>query len=411
MIIDEACQALEVACWIPILKAIEARGWCWPRSFAVATYGQVDRAAPRGGKSKPKHAAKREANGAGQPGDQSKEKDFAADAVHTSSNPNDVQDDEETNDAEATTPPSPRSSPPSPSPTPPRPASVHHDRSKRPTSRANSPLRTRHQIAPLDQYRMKHLHHVLPQRRAVRGQALGAHLLCRHPSRTPRPHLPPSIGSEDDDELLAPVVLYDTSGCEFYETTPTPEEGMLLADSKSNVHEWAGRAASRRALSRRVGAGQVTILTPYSAQVALLHSTIRSHRFPTPPDERTPSMRKRSSWDDRLDAGQGEGYRHHQLGEEQRGGSGGVFGAEEEVECGDHQAKRQLWWWAMRRLWARKICRMTFCLTTWRGWRRTRSCIPLSLHFENHHVFVAVWSLHSGQPVTPSCHILEPGAI
>ncbi|CDS00056.1 hypothetical protein, partial [Sporisorium scitamineum] len=117
---------------------------------------------------------------------------------------------------------------------------------------------------------------------------LSAHTSCADIRLTDLPNLSlhsssPNAQSEEEQELLAPVVFYDTSGCEYYETTPSPDEHVLLADSKSNVHEVDLVIKHLEQLfARGVQASQVTILTPYSAQVALLHSTVRSHRFIAP---------------------------------------------------------------------------------------------------------------------------------
>ncbi len=172
------------------------------------------------------------------------------------------------------------------------------------------------------------------------------------------------VGDEETEtELLAPVVFYDTAGCEFYEASPSPEEGILLADSKSNIHEVEIVTRHLQDLfDRGLQASQVTILTPYSAQVALLHSTIRSHRF-TAPQDATRSTQTKSNWEPstacKVERKMSSSSRSYAANEEKQVG---FLAQKKRLNVAMTRAKRQLGWWGMQRqLQGRRICLMISC--------------------------------------------------
>ncbi|SPO21756.1 related to HCS1 - DNA helicase A [Ustilago trichophora] len=243
VIVDEACQALEVACWIPILKAREGA-----RLVLAGDHLQLPPTV-KSTKTKSRRSAKKKDGAKDKSNGKAKEmsKDPATDTALTEPS-EDTKSDAEEDEADTL------------------------------ASKFSSTSITTH--APPTRLRP-------PQtlERTLFSRLLGLY--------------GPSIKSllsiqyrmnENEEEVLGAIVMYDTSGCEFYETTPSPEEGVLLADSKSNVHEVELVVKHLEELFKRgVQAGQVTILTPYSAQVALLHSVIRSHKFAGSPNPNSTS--------------------------------------------------------------------------------------------------------------------------
>ncbi|SJX61201.1 related to HCS1-DNA helicase A [Sporisorium reilianum f. sp. reilianum] len=277
VIIDEACQALEVACWIPILKAREGG-----RLVLAGDHLQLPPtvkstvSAPRKVRSKRKDGGKDKSST-----EEVKSKDVSAAEPKADDNDGDEDSGEaEADDTELAstfTSLSVENAPPT---------RLRLPRSLETTlfSRALGMYGPRIKSLLSIQYRMNTDIMAFPNTELYEDK-LCAHASCADIRLADLANLSSrSSGGEDEQELLAPVVFYDTSGCEFYEASPSPEEGVLLADSKSNVHEVELVVKHLEELfARGVHASQVTILTPYSAQVALLHSTVRSHRFTAPP--------------------------------------------------------------------------------------------------------------------------------
>lgn len=90
---------------------------------------------------------------------------------------------------------------------------------------------------------------------------------------------------EDTDDTAEPLVLWDTQGGDFPEKTEDDELGAkgkssLLAESKVNEHE---AAITRLHVSRLVDAGvkpaDIAVVTPYNGQLALLAQSLRE-QFP-----------------------------------------------------------------------------------------------------------------------------------
>ncbi|KAJ9477614.1 DNA polymerase alpha-associated DNA helicase A [Pseudozyma hubeiensis] len=279
VIIDEACQALEVACWIPILKAREGA-----RLVLAGDHLQLPPTVKSTLTASRKKSSKQKSSGKDKAGDV-RGKDFANHDSQPAAKTDGVDVDEEadpdiddTQIAEKFSDVSLESAPPT---------RLRLPRSLETTlfSRALGMYGAGIKSLLSIQYRMNNEIMSFPNTELYESK-LSAHTSCADIRLADLPNLSlkSSPTDEDEQELLAPVVFYDTSGCEFHETSPSPEEGILLADSKSNVHEVELVVKHLESLFLRgILASQVTILTPYSAQVALLHSTIRSHRFSGPP--------------------------------------------------------------------------------------------------------------------------------
>lgn len=292
IIIDEACQALEVACWIPILKAREGAKLVLAgdhlqlpptvKSTVIAPRKTIRKRKDAGSKDNSSTATKSSITDV-------KSKDFSAAAPQTEAEVKAEGDDgdEGSGDAEADEAELAEKFA-SVSLQTNMPTRLRLPRSLETTlfSRALGMYGPGIKSLLSIQYRMNTDIMAFPNTELYEGK-LSAHTSCADIRLSDLPnlslHSSATAADEDEQELLAPVVFYDTSGCEFYETTPSPEETVLLADSKSNPHEVELVVKHLEDLfARGVHASQVTVLAPYSAQVALLHSTIRSHRFIAP---------------------------------------------------------------------------------------------------------------------------------
>ena len=92
----------------------------------------------------------------------------------------------------------------------------------------------------------------------------------------------------DTDDTREPLIFYDTQGGDFPETTAdataadgtTPSPRSLLTDSKSNAMEAALAAHHVTALiTAGVRESDIAVITPYNAQLSLL-STLLHHKYP-----------------------------------------------------------------------------------------------------------------------------------
>ncbi|KAL0062562.1 hypothetical protein AAF712_010601 [Marasmius tenuissimus] len=81
--------------------------------------------------------------------------------------------------------------------------------------------------------------------------------------------------TDDIEDLETPVVFYDTAGQEFYDVEEQGEGGFgggsrYNENEASVVKQWVTRL-----LESGIGPGQITVITPYQAQVTLLTSLLR----------------------------------------------------------------------------------------------------------------------------------------
>ncbi|KAK1222273.1 hypothetical protein PQX77_014906 [Marasmius sp. AFHP31] len=81
--------------------------------------------------------------------------------------------------------------------------------------------------------------------------------------------------TDDIEDLEAPVVFYDTAGQEFYDVEEQGEGGFgggsrYNENEASVVKQWVTRL-----LESGIGPDQITVITPYQAQVTLLTSLLR----------------------------------------------------------------------------------------------------------------------------------------
>ncbi|KAL1715840.1 P-loop containing nucleoside triphosphate hydrolase protein [Schizophyllum commune] len=79
-------------------------------------------------------------------------------------------------------------------------------------------------------------------------------------------------GEDEDDPLALPVVLFDTAGCEYYERLEGDnDEGSRCNENEATiVKDWVGELTKAGVLP-----SQIAVITPYQAQVGLLTSLLR----------------------------------------------------------------------------------------------------------------------------------------
>lgn len=105
---------------------------------------------------------------------------------------------------------------------------------------------------------------VMYNSRLITHASVAAHLLRDLPNITT---------TSDDDILEIPVVFFDTAGCEYFEKLEGEgDEGSRCNENEATiVHNWV-----ESLVAAGVTLSQIGILTPYQAQVALLSSRLRS---------------------------------------------------------------------------------------------------------------------------------------
>ncbi|CAK5278321.1 unnamed protein product [Mycena citricolor] len=79
-------------------------------------------------------------------------------------------------------------------------------------------------------------------------------------------------GVDGDEELAAPVVLFDTAGCEYFERSEgDSDEGSRCNENEATVvKNWVDKLTSCGLLP-----SQIAVISPYQAQVTLLSSILR----------------------------------------------------------------------------------------------------------------------------------------
>ena len=125
------------------------------------------------------------------------------------------------------------------------------------------------------QYRMHSLINAFPSRE------LYSDLLVSAPSVASRLLTNLSYSVSDTDDTREPLIFYDTQGGDFPEAVPHAADaegrkGILMQDSKSNPSEAAlATRHVRSLLAAGVEEEDVAVITPYNAQVSLLASLLK----------------------------------------------------------------------------------------------------------------------------------------
>jgi len=92
-------------------------------------------------------------------------------------------------------------------------------------------------------------------------------------------HLPGITATSEDlqDILEAPITFFDTAGCEYFERVEgDDDEGSRCNENEATiVHKWVATLVAAGITSSQIG-----IITPYQAQVVLLTSLLRSSYGP-----------------------------------------------------------------------------------------------------------------------------------
>ncbi|KAI0050286.1 P-loop containing nucleoside triphosphate hydrolase protein [Auriscalpium vulgare] len=275
VIIDEATQALEAVCWIPILKANKLILAGDPKQLPP-TILSLDKSRQKKGLEKAK-GAKATIPTPKSPSSSKKAPD---------SEPPDSSDSED-GDEELEDVPLP------PEPTAGGPAASKNNRDpkvgapKRPRElqglKPPSTLETTMferlekmygpQIKRMltVQYRMHKQIAEFPSKvmyasRLTAHSSVASHLLRDLPNSS-------AVSEEDEKEILGtPVVFFDTAGCEYYERLDGDgDEGSRCNENEATVvKNWVEQLTSAG-----VSASQIAVITPYQAQVTLLTSLLR----------------------------------------------------------------------------------------------------------------------------------------
>ncbi|KAI0807382.1 P-loop containing nucleoside triphosphate hydrolase protein [Fomes fomentarius] len=276
VIIDEATQALEAVCWIPIFKAQKLILAGDPMQLPPTIISVDGKAKKEKVKSTPSQASSTKKAGAGKSA-QSKasEKPPAKEESDEESNNEEHSEssDNEDNSGLTLDPDKPLKSPPKD----PRKAST------KPVLRPPRSLETtlferlEKMYGPgikrmlTVQYRMHAQIAAFPSKVMYHSKlnnhsSVEAHLLRDLPNA--------KADSEDDEKeiLGTPVVFYDTAGCEYFERL----EGDGDEGSRCNENE---ASVVKMWVEQLTGAGvlpsQIAVITPYQAQVTLLTSLLR----------------------------------------------------------------------------------------------------------------------------------------
>lgn len=123
------------------------------------------------------------------------------------------------------------------------------------------------------QYRMHAQIASFPSKVMYRGKLTSHESVASHLLKD-LPNVKAESPEEETEVLGTPVVFYDTAGCEYFERTQ--DEGEGDEGSKCNENEvsvvkgWVDRLISAGVLS-----SQIAVITPYQAQVSLLSNVIR----------------------------------------------------------------------------------------------------------------------------------------
>ncbi|KAI1795876.1 P-loop containing nucleoside triphosphate hydrolase protein [Ganoderma leucocontextum] len=272
VIIDEATQALEAVCWIPIFKArkliLAGDPMQLPPTIISTDKGKGAKKTPSSATAQPSVKA-----GTKKSGSAETERPKASE-IEAESGDEDAHSDEDEGDPDLTADSEERLKS-----KPRNPRKTGSNAVLRPPHTLETTLfeRLEKMYGPgikrmlTVQYRM-HAHiasfpsKVMYHSRLKSHSSVEAHLLRDLPNT--------GADSEDDDKeiLGTPVVFYDTAGCEYFERLEGDgDEGSRCNENEASVVKmWVDQLA---------GAGvfpsQIAVITPYQAQVTLLTSTLR----------------------------------------------------------------------------------------------------------------------------------------
>ncbi|KAJ3536793.1 hypothetical protein NM688_g6788 [Phlebia brevispora] len=280
LIIDEATQALEAVCWIPVFKAKKLILAGDPKQLPP-TILSADKHEKKSSSSvkqpKPAQKAKKEAKGMtkkeeAKPAEEPSED---VDAVGSDSSESSSDEDEEEEEVEA-----PKKSA--------KPPSKPNSKTKKQVTRTLRPPRSlettlfdrMERLYGPDIKRMLNVQYrmhaqiasfpckVMYQSKLTSHESVATHLMQDLPNAQ-------AESEEDEKELLGtPVVFYDTAGCEYFERVEDDASG----DEGSRCNENEAMVV-KRCIDQLAGVGvlpsQIAIITPYQAQVSLLTTLLR----------------------------------------------------------------------------------------------------------------------------------------
>ncbi|KAG8845639.1 hypothetical protein FRB96_002307 [Tulasnella sp. 330] len=282
LIIDEATQALEAVCWIPILKAkkLILAGdplQLPPTILSMDKDRKVTKMKTASGVPKPKQDAK----------SRWPAKDAPISATKDEEDDN-AEEDERTNpltDSDLRIVPSPPAK------------SGSTTKGAGPAERARIGLRPSASLAVTlfdrleqmyggkikrllnVQYRMHQTICQFPSTALYHSKLISHSSVAAHLLRD-LPNLIPSTNAEETDALDVPVIFFDTAGCEYFERVGgDDEEGKGKGDEEGSRRNENEAGVVRVWVEKLVQAGlqpsQIAVITPYQAQVTALTSLLR----------------------------------------------------------------------------------------------------------------------------------------
>ncbi|CDO68285.1 hypothetical protein BN946_scf184799.g12 [Trametes cinnabarina] len=272
VIIDEATQALEAVCWVPILKAQKLILAGDPMQLPP-TIISVDKKDKKKDKSiSAPEKNKQKASNAGKASKDSPSK--TAPAVVESSDVGPSGSSDEEGDTEiAADPEEPLKAAPRDPRKPGSQAVLHPPRTLETTlfERLEKMYGPGIKRMLTVQYRMHAQIAAFPSKVMYYGKleshdSVASHLLRDLPNTK-------ADSEEDEKEILGtPVVFYDTAGCEYFERVEGDnDEGSRCNENEASVVKtWVDQLASAG-----VFPSQIAVITPYQAQVTLLTSLLR----------------------------------------------------------------------------------------------------------------------------------------
>lgn len=274
LIIDEATQALEAVCWIPIFKAKKLILAGDPMQLPPTILSVDSKKAKSKDKpnSTPKSSSKK-------PDPKQKEKK-SAQTEDVLESPQPLSDDEasQSSESEGSEDDKAVKSAKAPSNRPPAAAKVPSKRLRPPRSLETTLFdRLEKMYGPGIKRMLNVQYRMHAQIAEFPSKVMYAGKLTSHPSVAA--HLLKDLSNagvdneEDEKEVLGtPVVFFDTAGCEYFERL----EGDGDEGSRCNENE---AEVVKRWVEKLVGASvlpsQIAVITPYQAQVTLLTSLLR----------------------------------------------------------------------------------------------------------------------------------------